>query len=308
MRTMTAQDELMIAAEADRFRYGHREVRRRQPDGSYQLVLLPLTLWDLLHPQENDKPMHGLRHAKECYYLFSVIGHRVAPTKGALVLQDTGVYWDVPGIPHHSPDVSVIFDVDRQSDDWPSFYVSREGVRPTLLFEVVSPGSRNNDVVTKLAEYHQAEVPWYVLVDRKKVDDWPTIRGYRYFSDRYEPIPLDEHGCLLIEPLGLKLGTIQNRIVLYDATTGEELGDYTAISEALEAAEKQAREATAAREAAEKQARLAQEKTLAAEQEARAAQEKALAAEAARADLERQIRELRAQLPTQPDVPPAPAT
>jgi len=272
------------------------------------VVTLPLTLWDLLHPQENDKIMNGLRHSKECRYLAAVIESRLADDPHALVLQDTGVYWDVPGLPHHSPDVTVIFNVDRPRDDWPSFFVAVEGVRPELIIEVVSPLCRDNDVVTKLAEYHRAMVPWYVIVDRVREEDWPTLRGYRYTPQRYEPVPLDGQGCLLLEPLGLKLGTRENRIVLYDRVTGEELGDYTAISEALEAEAAARREAEARAEAeavARREAEVRAEAEAAARQEAearaRAAEEQARAEAAARADLERQLRELKEQFRQAPE-------
>jgi Uma2 family endonuclease len=299
--------------EGNPFRYGWREVRRRQADGSYRSINLPLTLWDLLHPQENDKAMNGSRHSKECRYLAAVIERRLAPDPHALVLQDTGVYWDIPGLPHHSPDVTVIFNIERPRANWPSFFVAVEGVRPELIIEVVSPQCRDNDLVTKLAEYHRALVPWYVIVDRVQEEDRPTLLGYRYTPERYEPVPLDGEGCLPLEPVGLKLGTREDRIALYDQVTGEELGDYTAISEALEAeeaarreAEARARAEEAARREAEAHARAEAAARQAAEVRAREAETRAqeeaarARAEAAiRADLERQIRELRAQ-PTQP--------
>jgi colicin import membrane protein len=308
--TRIASSHETQAPENDPFRYGYREVRRRQADGSYESLRLPLTLWDLLHPQETDKPMHGMRHATDCFYLWSVIRNRRSKDKHSLVLQDTPIYWDIPGLSHHSPDVSVIFDVEREREDWPSFFVAVQGVRPVLLIEVVSPSSRENDVVTKVAEYHKAMVPWYVIVDRQRDEDWPSLLGYRYAEAGYAPLALDADGCLLLEPLGLKLGTIQNRIVLYDAETGAELGDYDALAEALEAE-------MAARKAAEEKARLAVEQAQlandarkAAEDQARqnatarkGAEEQARKAEAARADLERQLLELQARF-QRPDVAP----
>jgi Uma2 family endonuclease len=237
----------MPAPEEHLFRYGSRTVRRRKDDGSYELLQLPLTLWDLLHPQEGDQPMQGLRHSKEVVYLWTVIGDRIKGDPHALALQDTAVYWDTPGIGHHSPDVTVIFNIDRPRDDWPSFYVSREGVRPSLIIEVVSPPSRQNDVVTKLDEYHRGLLPVYIIVDREREEDPPTLLGYRFTPERYEPIPLDAQGRLPLEAVGLLLGTKEGRIVLHDAASGAELGDYSALSARLEAEAK-------ARKAAEEQA------------------------------------------------------
>ena len=47
----------------ERFRYGWREARQRLPDGSYALLRLPLTLYDVLHPQEFDKIMNNSRQS-----------------------------------------------------------------------------------------------------------------------------------------------------------------------------------------------------------------------------------------------------
>ena len=128
----------------------------------------------------------------------------------------------------------------------------------------------------KVVEYHAAMVPLYVIIDREHEGDWPVIRGYRYTPLAYEPIALDDQDCLLLEDLGLRLLRNQNRITLYNAVTGAELGDYTAISQALEAE-------VAARQAAEEQARLAEERAQAEEEARLRAEEKArIAADAQR--------------------------
>jgi Uma2 family endonuclease len=325
-------DVIEAPPESDPFCYGTRMVRRRQPDGSFQMLRLPLTVWDVLHPQEGDHIVQSIRHSKEVRYVASVLEARVAGDRHALVLSDTAIHWDVPGLSHHCPDAAVIFNIPEVKDQYPSFHVAWEGVRPSLIIEIVSPQSadvRNADIVTKVVEYHAAMVPLYVIIDREREEDWPTIVGYRWKPMGYERIALDDRDCLLLEGFGLRLCANQNRIALYDAITGDELGDYTAISQALEAE-------VAARQAAEKAARLAQEQARLARERARAeeearrqaedgqrreedarqraeeaqrlAEEKMRTAEdkvrteaAARADLERQLRELQARLLNPPD-------
>jgi Uma2 family endonuclease len=275
-------DVIEAPPESDPFCYGTRIIRRRQPDGSFELLRVPLTLWDVLHPQEGDHLVHSIRHSKEVRYLASVLEARVAGDKHALVLSDTAIHWDVPGLSHHSPDVAVIRDIREVADNYSSFSVADEGVRPSLIIEVVSPQTlkvRETDTITKVREYHAALVPLYVIVDREREEDWPILRGYRWKPLGYEPIALDDRDCLLLEGFGLRLCANQKRIALYDAVTGEELGDYTAISQALEAE-------IAAREAAEKQARLAQEQARLAQEQARRAQEHARAEEEARRQAE----------------------
>jgi len=232
--------------ESDPYLYGTRMARRRLPDGSFQTLRLPLTVWDVLHPQEGDHIAQSIRHSKEVRYLASVLEARVAGDPHALVLNDTAIHWDVPGLTHHCPDVAVIFNIPEVKDNYPSFHVAWEGVRPSLIIEVVSPQTheiRNTDVVTKVVEYHAAMVPLYIIIDRQREEDWPIIRAFRYAPLAYEPIALEDRDCLLLEEFGVRLCANQNRIVLYDAVSGEELGDYIAITQALEAEiERQLRE------------------------------------------------------------------
>src|SRR5689334_6702446 len=112
MPDASALPKLVEAPPAsDPFIYGHRLVRRRAPDGSEEVRRLPLTPWDVLHPQEGDKVVQSLRHEREVRYLTSVIESRLATNRHALILSDTGIYWDTPGLSHHAPDVAVIFNV-----------------------------------------------------------------------------------------------------------------------------------------------------------------------------------------------------
>jgi hypothetical protein len=48
------------------FRYGWREVHVARPDGTLDLERLPLTLEDLLHPEEGDHALHSLAHDLDC--------------------------------------------------------------------------------------------------------------------------------------------------------------------------------------------------------------------------------------------------
>ena len=91
-------------------------------------------------------------------------------------------------------------------------------------------------------------IPLYVIVDARTRRGKRTLQliGYRWTPQRYERIPLDEHGRLLLEPLGLLLGVKGSRVVLYDAATDEELGDYETVVQELETQ-------TAARQSAEAQ-------------------------------------------------------
>jgi hypothetical protein len=118
-RTLALPDLVEAPPKNDPFCYGTRVVRRRQPDGTFQTLRLPLTVWDVLHPHEGDHIVQSIRHSKEVRYLASVLEARVAGDPHALVLCDTGIYWDVPGLSHHSPDVAVIFNIPEVKDNYP---------------------------------------------------------------------------------------------------------------------------------------------------------------------------------------------
>jgi Uma2 family endonuclease len=309
----------------DPFRYGWKEVEVTLDNGEKDYINIPLTLEECVHPEENYKIVNGSRHEEERYYIWGVVRHRLSGDPHALALSDTGVYWDDPELKHHSPDIVVFFGIPEPRDQWPSFFVAEEGVRPNLIIELTSPHNRPNDIVTKFQQYHQARVPWYLIVDRIQSEGPPCLLGYRWQPNGYVEFPPDADGRLLLVPIGLKLGVRGDRVALFDPKTGEELGDYDAVCRQVEkeraarlAAEEKARKAeeesqkaqddarkaeAGARKAqddarkAEEESRKAQDDARKAREAARAAEEKATAqAEALRAALE-QIRLLQAQRP-----------
>lgn len=50
----------------DPFRYGWRHVERRREGGTRVLERVPLTLLDVLHPQEGDQVTHSDAHQRRC--------------------------------------------------------------------------------------------------------------------------------------------------------------------------------------------------------------------------------------------------
>ena len=256
------------------FDYGYREVRERLPDGRSRWKRVPLTLVDVLHPRFGDVHMLGDPHSDDCTYLRTVLKARHAGDSSVAVFSDCGIYWDIPGLRHHSPDLSVIFGVKRRKD-WNTFRVREEGVRPSLIVEVTSPKTRVNDVKTKVKQYAQAMVPYYVIADVEEVDGKRRLKliAYELEGKTYKPVALDERGRAWLEPVGLWLGVKVNpetggdRVVLIDPDTDEEIGDYTAVDRARTEAQDEARqaqdEARQARSQAQIQAQRAEAEALA---------------------------------------------
>lgn len=241
-RMVTLKPPPELPPRNDPFRYGWRYVLRRiDANGNEVWDQVPLTLDGVLHPEEGDFIVTSTAHVRDCKYLANVLGALCQrhPRWKALVLSDTRVAWgEKIGLRGHGPDLALIKGVRSNRDrDIRTFNVEAEGVLPSLIIEVTSESTRFNDLVTKVAHYHKAGVPQYVIVDAQEGEgDGRVLRliDYRYTPERYVEAPPDEQGRVELLGLGLLLGVREGRVVLYDAKTGEEQGDYDEIARALE--------------------------------------------------------------------------
>jgi Uma2 family endonuclease len=268
------------AAEADPFRYGWRFVHRKQPDGTLVQEQVPLTLEDLLFPEEGDFIVQTVGHNQDCAYLMDVFRARLAGDPSAVVISDCRVAWDVPGLRPLGPDVAVFFGLHGY-EDWGTLDVAKEGAIPALVVEVTSPETRKNDVGIKKEFYHRARVPQYVIVDVRSRKDGRQLRltSFRHTPGGYERIPPDDRGWVWLDSIGVWLGSAEGRAVCYDGETAAEIGDYTSVCQALAAAEERAAADARARALAEERA---------------AADARALSASEARnRELEEELRRLR---------------
>ena len=128
----------------DPFRYGWRYVTRQLADGNLRMERVPLTLEDVLHPQEGDSIVQSDTHLRWCAYLYHAFRILLARVAGAVVLSDCRILWDVAPPLWHAPDLAVIFGV-REHKNWRTFVVAEEGTAPTLIAEVTSPETAQND-------------------------------------------------------------------------------------------------------------------------------------------------------------------
>lgn len=91
------KEEVDIFAD-DIFALGWREVLRTKPDGETYFERIPLTLEDILHPQEEDFRVHNRFHDRSCRYLADVFEGQVKHDPQAVVLHDVRVAWAVSRI------------------------------------------------------------------------------------------------------------------------------------------------------------------------------------------------------------------
>lgn len=135
-----------------------------------------------------------------------------------------------------APDVMVIFNVTPGGRD--NYKVWEEGEVPSVIFEMTSAGTRNQDEIFKKTLYEQLGVQEYWQFDPK--GEWiPTqLQGYRLRGDVYEPIT-DDHS----EPLNLRLHVEEQLIAFYREDTGEKLLFPAELAQALKQEQQRANQA-----------------------------------------------------------------
>jgi Protein of unknown function (DUF820). len=143
-----------------------------------------------------------------------------------------------------------------ERQDWSTFEVAVEGARPALIIEIVSPETRENDVVIKVNHYARAGVVQYVIVDDVGQGEERRLHllDYRLEAGAYRLQEPDASGRVHLAIADLWLGVQGDGVVCYDRRSGE-IGDYVTVMRQAAEAEERARRAAAAREAAEEQAR-----------------------------------------------------
>ncbi|MBE9010354.1 Uma2 family endonuclease [Pseudanabaenaceae cyanobacterium LEGE 13415] len=132
-----------------------------------------------------------------------------------------------------APDVMVIFDVEPGGRD--NYKIWEEGQVPAVIFEMTSPGTRNQDDGFKKTLYEQLGVQEYWQFDPR--GEWipEKLRGYRLDGELYEPI-MDAQS----EPLKLRLSVEGKLIAFYRLDTGEKLLIPDELAAALQTAELEA--------------------------------------------------------------------
>jgi Uma2 family endonuclease len=267
----------------DPYEYGWREVVHILPNGEHRRQRIPLTLYDILHPHEEDFRMHNDEHERFRIYLYNVLTMLLENDPQAVVLGDTRVAWDDPEIEPHGPDIAVIFNV-RMRRNWSTFDVQEEGTRPTLIIEITSPKTRSVDLVNKLDEYEQVGVEWYVIVDIRQGKRRPSreLKGYRLTPEGYVALTPNERGWLWVEPVSIWLGFAGAQIACYDRDENYIEGHLEVVKARKQA---EAQVVAEARARAEAEARVAAAEARAVEAEARAGAEARR-----RAELEAELR------------------
>ncbi|MFO0843544.1 MAG: Uma2 family endonuclease [Gemmataceae bacterium] len=261
-------DQAKAKPGLDPFRYGWREAMRPDENGRWQYTQIPLTLDDVLHPQEDDHFMVGEPHKKDCKLLLNALEAAVGGQPGVHVFFDHRVDWGLPELRPMGPDLVVWHDFPADWDENPTFRPKEHGARPAVLIEVTSPSTRDLDLNKKVKLYHKVGVPLYVIVDywEEGEERRVSVFGYRATNEGYVRIDADEDERFWVEPVRMWLVGGGPQLVCLDEQ-GQPYPDYkVALREVKQAAvraeelEHLTEEAVAARQEAERKAKDAEKR------------------------------------------------
>ena len=232
---------------------------------------------DVVYPDSDGEPMAetGI-HVLAMIALIGALRMYFAKRRDMYIIGNIFLYYE-KGNPRSckAPDAMVVKGVSS-GPQRRSFKIWEEGVPPTVIFEITSKGTADEDVENKRELYERLGVSEYFLFDPLHEYLERQLLGFRLIDGKYEPlIPTDEDG-LFSEELGMRLAPEGELLALFEARTGKRVPAPDDLGPLLEEAELNAREA-------EKQIQLEREQT---RQERKRAD-----------DLEREVARLRVLLP-----------
>lgn len=226
------------------FRYRYNE------QGELEQQILPATLHNLTHLEEEDQVTQSNRHHRTLTSIDDILRRRLEGP-GVGVFCDFRIYWGDESLSPSSPDVFVVFNLKRPAAELEqSFNVAQEGTRPSLIFEVVSAtykGMRDKDYVHNIEHYAKAGVQELVFVEPMTKGS-PGIRhlqALRLDGGAYKEISPDQNGRFTLQTVGMTVQLEKGELILCDAKTGERFLN-SAEEEAGRKAEAEARKAVEA--------------------------------------------------------------
>jgi Uma2 family endonuclease len=200
------------------------------------------TTSEIDYPETDGQPMGETAwHVAWIFRLYDLLTQRYRDQQ-VLVASDMFVYYE-EGIPWRkfAADAMVVKDCDPRPRR--VFKIWEERRLPSAVFELVSRGTKREDMDFKPGLYERLGIREYFLYDPLGEEIRPQLQGYRLSPTGYEQIHPDSAGRLHSAELGLWLRAEDGDLVLYDTETGEKLlTEAEAKHKALEA-ERAAREA-----------------------------------------------------------------
>ncbi|HEY2252437.1 MAG TPA: Uma2 family endonuclease, partial [Planctomycetaceae bacterium] len=185
---------------------------------------LPGTSIDPLYPESDGEPMGETEyHVLAIIHLFSALTRFYRDRDDVYVAADMFLYYE-QGNPKacKAPDVMVVAGVASKHARR-SFRIWEEGVAPTVIFEVTSSKTRDEDEVAKPRAYATIGVKEYFVFDPECAGSEPALAGYRLQGGVYRPVPFDAAGLLTSLELRLAFEPESPLLRVIDLQTGKRL-------------------------------------------------------------------------------------
>lgn len=211
------------------------------------------------YPESDGRPMGETElHIQEIMDLIAALADHFREAVDVHVGGDLLLYY-AEGDPRSvvCPDVFVTHGMSKEQRR--VYKLWEEGRVPSLVIEVTSRSTRDEDLRRKKGLYERLGVAEYVLHDPLGEYLAPPLQGYRLEARRYVPIAPAGDGSLASATTGLLLHREGRHLRLVDAVTGQPLLRIHEEQAARRAEQAARREEQAARHAAEARARAAEE-------------------------------------------------
>jgi Uma2 family endonuclease len=178
---------------------------------------------DIEYPESDGQPMAETDlHRDEMFDLIQALTRRYRDVPDVYVSGNLFFYY-VKGDPRAvvAPDVFLVRGVSKRKRR--IYKLWEEGRVPSLVIELTSDNTQDEDVDKKKSLYQHLGVEEYFLHDPYQDYLDPSLQGFRLMKGRYQPILPGPDGSLLSLSTGLRLRTEGKRLRLVDAATNQPL-------------------------------------------------------------------------------------
>jgi len=178
---------------------------------------------DIYYPESDGQPMAETDlHRDEMFDLIQALKRRYRGVPDVYVSGNLFFYY-IKGDPRAvvAPDVFLVKGVEKRPRR--TYKLWEEGRVPSLVIELTSDSTRDEDLSRKKVCYERLGVEEYFLHDPYQDYLDPALQGFRLTNDRYQRIEPETDGSLRSLVTGLLLRIEGPRLRLVDAATGERL-------------------------------------------------------------------------------------
>jgi Uma2 family endonuclease len=178
---------------------------------------------NIYYPESDGQPMAETDlHREEMYDLIHALKRRYQDVPDVYVTGNLFFYY-VQGDPRSvvAPDVFLVRGVEKRPRN--IYKLWDEGQVPSLVIELTSDSTRDEDLSKKKLCYERLGIEEYFLHDPYQDYLDPPLQGFRLVNGRYRPIEPERDGSLRSVTTGLLLRTEGKRLRLVDSTSGEPL-------------------------------------------------------------------------------------